>query len=282
MLDDLLQNKTKQVYFCGVGKSAILASLFSASVKSIGYKSDTMSALDWSHGDIGTLDQGAKVVFLSDSGQSYELITLAKYVREKFQCEAWYYGSNVTSELAGVCHKQWIYSSEDFTTNNLGLPTFSIVAAVRLFYLELDKFIELNITQEVVAITHPNGVIGLKNRKIESIDVSQRVDNAIFTNDVTVFNMFAVIAECKSGSVVIVNEQSDVINIITDGDIRRLGDGEQLVRFAMRERKVVEATEQMSIQSVRDIMKRENISSIPVTDEKGKFLYSLNVRDLFT
>ena len=94
--------------------------------------------------------------------------------------------------------------------------------------------------------------------------------------------MFALIAQCKSGSVVIVNEQNDVMNIITDGDIRRLGDGERLVRFAIRERNVIEVTEQMSIQSVRDIMKRESISSVPVTDEKGKFLYSLNIRDLFT
>ena len=281
MLHEILDNRTVPIYFCGVGKSAILASLFSSSLKSVGYKSDTISALDWSHGDIGALDQAGKVVFLSDSGQSHELINLAKYVCDKFQCEVWYYGRNLTSELATVCNKKWIYFTDDVTSNNLGLPTRSIVAAVSSFYIEFDKFIDINITKELVALTHPNGVIGLKNRTIDSISECHRVDNAICVTDVTVYDMFAVIAESKLGSAVIINRQYDVINVVTDGDIRRLGHGEDLIQFAVQKRSVIEVTNQMSIKSVWDMMKRESISSVPVTDANGKFLYSLNMRDLF-
>lgn len=279
MLNNILSSIDRYFYFCGVGKSEKLAELFSASLQSIGVKSFVISALNWSHGDIGQIQNNSTFIFLSDSGETSELLYLANYVNTHFGSEMWYFGQSPGSTLGKKCMNTWTYKVT-VKSNNLGLPTFSLSAAVNTFYAEFDKYIKLNTAKSTIAKTHPNGLIGMKNRSIETLPQEMKYCNSLSCSNATVGKILTSMTQSRLGSVVITTDELEIINIVTDGDIRRCGIENTLLEFALERRSVLTAKIDSSLYEVKNLMKSEKVTTLPIIDEQQKYKFSLNIRDL--
>ena len=70
-----------QIIIMGVGKSGILAHLFSSLLVSIGVVSRFIHPVEALHGDLGSVNKGDIVVLLSNNGSSPELVSLMPFLR---------------------------------------------------------------------------------------------------------------------------------------------------------------------------------------------------------
>lgn len=152
------------IVFCGVGKSAFLADLFSAQLHTFGYLSLSIDGSRLGHGEMAILDRQASLVFISHSGKSQELIDLANRLRNEPETRPrlLLLTGNDQSPLAKLCDLVMSYGEVEEPTNPL-IPSRSIVYAVSTFQLFLQKLIqhyqasELN---KIVRDNHPLGEIG--------------------------------------------------------------------------------------------------------------------------
>ena len=279
MIEKILRNCSGTIYFTGVGKSGIIAQLFASSLRSVGVSAGYLSSLDWSHGDIGCIKANDKMVFLSDSGETKEVLELCFYVKRNMSIETIYVGSVIDSTLAITCDESCIYY-KDPLKNPLGLPSQAISSLITEFYTSFQNFIESSVVAETVGVAHPYGVIGLKNRLAHSLPDEKLINNILSLHDVTVENIILEITRFGVGAVVIVDDLSRVINVVTDGDIRRLGLGAQLKKFAINQRAVVTGKASNNLFEIKEMIKSTGVTSLPITDDDGTFLFSLSVKDL--
>jgi D-arabinose 5-phosphate isomerase GutQ len=90
-LDAAVESATKLLLACsgtifltGVGKSYLVAQKCIATWQSLSVKAHLLHANEMMHGDMGILQRGDMLVYVSNSGNTDELIRIAKYVRSNF------------------------------------------------------------------------------------------------------------------------------------------------------------------------------------------------------
>lgn len=71
------------VYLCGVGKSGYISRKTIATWQSLGIRAQFLSPQDALHGDIGILRSDDIVLYISNSGNTEELLSLATYLKKK-------------------------------------------------------------------------------------------------------------------------------------------------------------------------------------------------------
>src|SRR3954453_13959563 len=70
------------VLTCGIGKAGIIARKLSASFSSTGTPSHYLNPADGVHGDGGSIRSGDLVIFLSDSGETEEILRMLSIVKK--------------------------------------------------------------------------------------------------------------------------------------------------------------------------------------------------------
>src|SRR3954471_20134726 len=70
------------VLTCGIGKAGIIARKLSASFSSTGTPSHYLNPADGVHGDVGSIRSGDLVIFLSDSGETEEILRMLSIVKK--------------------------------------------------------------------------------------------------------------------------------------------------------------------------------------------------------
>ena len=82
MLINCSKEKSKLI-ISGVGKSGIVARKIAATFSSIGLVSIFLNPLDAFHGDLGVVSKGDVCIFLSNSGETKELIELCPHIKNR-------------------------------------------------------------------------------------------------------------------------------------------------------------------------------------------------------
>ena len=208
----------------GIGKSANIANKMVATFNSTGQPAVFLHAADAIHGDLGNIQEGDVVIFISKSGNTPEVKALVPFIKNM---------GNKIIALTGN-PKSFLAIKSDFILdvsvekeacpNNLA-PTSSTTAqlvmgdAIAVSLLACKDF-----TEEDFARFHPGGILGKRlNIKVQDLisDYTPKVNLNASINEVII-----EISQNRLGITAVLNDKK-LAGIITDGDLRRMLENEK-------------------------------------------------------
>jgi arabinose-5-phosphate isomerase len=219
-VDDVLQ-MTGRLIFIAIGKSGIIAEKISASFSSIGVPSFFIDAGNAFHGDLGRVSADDVVVFVSNSGETEEVLQTYFALQEIF-------GKDLkTIALTGASDSTLAKNTQEALIVDVAseadvtklAPTNSTTATLVVgdaLLIAVQK--EKQFTKKDFALYHPGGSIGklllqtVKNvmhTKVPYVDIETPLNDVIYR-----------ISDFGIG-MTLVKDQDKVVGIVTDGDIRK-------------------------------------------------------------
>lgn len=207
----------------GVGKSAIIAQKIAATLNSTGTPSLFMHAADAIHGDLGMVQPTDSVLVISKSGDTPELkvlVPLIKRAGQKLICMV----SNTNSFLAKQSDFVLAATIEvEACPLNLAPTTSTTVClalgdAIAVCLLEKRGF-----TSSDFGKYHPGGALG-KKLYLKVSDIFPNNSFPIVQNTSSIKKVIVEISAKRLGITIVVDEQKNMVGVITDGDIRRMLD----------------------------------------------------------
>ncbi len=218
---EVIYNAPGRVILTGIGKSAHIAGKIVATLNSTGTPAIFMHAADAIHGDLGMIQTGDVVMCISKSGNTPEIKVLVPLIK-RFGNTLIGMVSNTDSYLAlqsDILLKATV--EREACPNNLA-PTTSTTAqlvlgdALAVCLLRLRGF-----TSSDFAKFHPGGALGKKlYMRVADIYVSNPVPKT--SKNASLSEIILEISSKRLGATAIVDEQDNLLGIITDGDLRRL------------------------------------------------------------
>jgi arabinose-5-phosphate isomerase len=279
---DLIYGSKGRLVVTGMGKSAIIANKIVATLNSTGTPSIFMHAADAIHGDLGIIQTEDIVLCLSKSGNTSEIKVLVPLIKKM---------GNKVIALVSNCESYLALNSDyiiratvdsEACPNNLA-PTSSTTTqlvmgdALAVCLLQMRGF-----SQQDFAKFHPGGSLGKKlyTRVNDLIDRSVRPWVNLEEN---IQNTIINISSNRLGATVVIDNDNNLLGIITDGDVRRmLEKGFSLKSLKAKDimsvnPKIVEANE-LAVKAF-NIMEENKITSVIVLD-RGKYIGLVHIHDI--
>jgi arabinose-5-phosphate isomerase len=210
-----------RVVITGIGKSAIIANKIVATLNSTGTPSLFMHAADAIHGDLGMIKEEDFVICVSKSGNTPEIKVLVPLLKRL--------GAKL---VALVSQKNsYLAAQADFTLyagfeveacpNNLAPTTSTAVHmamgdALAICLLEARGF-----TAADFAKFHPGGSLG-KRLYLTVGDLVAKNSVPIVDKSAHLHEVIVEISSKRLGATAVVGDDSQLVGIITDGDLRRM------------------------------------------------------------
>ncbi|NDD58937.1 MAG: KpsF/GutQ family sugar-phosphate isomerase [Chlamydiae bacterium] len=205
----------------GVGKSGIIAEKIAMTLISTGTRALFLPAMNFLHGDIGIVSEKDVVIMISKSGESEELLNLIPFFKKK-GAKLLGIVSKPSSRLASqadlhIClpvEKELCGFDLVPTTSTVVQLIFGDILAVAL--MQNRKF-----NLEEYAKNHPSGSIGKKlTLTVKDIMLKEKHIPLCSPKD-KLSDVLVELSNKRCGALLIANEQSKLLGIFTDGDLRR-------------------------------------------------------------
>lgn len=219
-IEAIHQSKGRLV-ISGIGKSAIVAQKIVATLNSTGTPSLFLHAADAIHGDLGMMQANDMAMLISKSGESSEIKVLVPLIK------------NFGNPLIALCGNEHSFLakaadyfinttvSEEACPNNLA-PTSSTTAqmvmgdAMAVCLLQLKGF-----SPSDFAKYHPGGALG-KQLYLKVKDLSEKNTKPQVLDTDTIKAVINEISSKRLGATAVLNSETQLVGIITDGDVRRM------------------------------------------------------------
>ena len=217
LIDFLCQENTR-VIVIGMGKSGHVGSKISASLASTGTFSFFLHPAEAYHGDLGMIDKKDCILFLSNSGETEEIIRLLPFIKKNGNSIISIIG-NLDSTLAK--NSDWILDAsvdKEACPINLAPTSSSTLSLILGDCLTLALMRAKGFKQEDFAKLHPGGNIGrrlLTTAKDHIVPIESLVckENSSFKDLLSLMS--------SGGQGLILVQAGKGFGIITDGDLRR-------------------------------------------------------------
>ncbi|WP_131537204.1 KpsF/GutQ family sugar-phosphate isomerase [Pedobacter nototheniae] len=214
-------NCNGRVIVTGIGKSAIIAQKIVATFNSTGTPAIFMHAADAIHGDLGMIQQNDIVICLSKSGNTPEIKVLIPLLKTSGNILIGMVGE-LNSYLAQ--HADLILNTsveKEACPHNLA-PTTSTTAqlamgdALAICLLECRDFNEADFAKY-----HPGGALG-KKLYLKTGDLALSNEKPHIKRSASVKEVLIEISKNRLGAVAVIDDENQILGVITDGDIRRM------------------------------------------------------------
>ena len=261
-----------KVILCGVGKSGLIAAKISATLSSVGTPSFSLSANDCSHGDLGSISKKDVLILLSYSGSTEELKNIIKYANR----------NKIT--LIGIMSKKnsILYKASDIKLlipevieAGLGIvPTSSTINQLSIGdALAVATLNNKNISKKDFKKFHPSGNLGAKLKTVEDIMLIK--DKVPFISENSNMKIaLKILTQKKLGTLIVKNKKGYTTGIITDGQIRKIGQKTQnLHNLKVRQvmtKNPIKVDKDILAQKALAIMNEKKITSLCVFKSKKK------------
>jgi len=281
---DLLETCAGRVVVTGMGKSGIIAHKLSATFSSTGTSALFLHAAEAVHGDLGMVQTNDVVVALSYSGETEELIRLLESIRR--------IGARLIA-LTGDPHST-LGTASDVTLScavteeacpmNLA-PTASTTATLAMGdALAMALAQRKGFQAEQFAYLHPGGRIG---RRLMRVDSVMHAGDALptVTREAGMPDVIQQISSKRLGMTCVVDEQSGLVGVVTDGDLRRhMTPGSDLLSHhaaeVMTTRPVTVPLGTLAVEALR-VMEQRKITSVVVVDDRNTVRGVVHLHDLW-
>lgn len=278
---NLIYNSRGRLVVTGIGKSAIIATKIVATLNSTGTPSMFLHAAEAIHGDLGMVQPGDVVICISKSGNSPEIKVLVPLLKR--------FGNpliGMTASTSSFLAKESdyvlnAYVETEACPNNLA-PTNSTTAQLVLGDALAVCLMELrNFKSEDFAKYHPGGALG-KKLLLRVSDMLDATHKPVVSPDASIKTVIMEISEKRLGVTAVV-ENSKIIGIITDGDIRRMLNnrdsfGDLTAKDIMTQNpKMVKPTDM--VVDAFNIMENNSITQLVVANE-GHYIGIIHIHDI--
>lgn len=216
-----IYNTPGRLIITGIGKSAIVAQKIVATLNSTGTKSLFMHAADAIHGDLGLMNEDDTVLCISKSGNTPEIKVLIPLIKN--------FGNKV---IGMVSHEEsflaaqsdyliYLPMSREADPNNLAPTTSTTLQmamgdAIAIALLSLKGF-----SQEHFARFHPGGSLGKKMfLRVQDVIAKNSKPKVYESHDIR--SVIIEISGNRLGATAVVDDNENLVGIITDGDLRRM------------------------------------------------------------
>lgn len=277
-----IANCKGRVVISGVGKSAVIAQKIVATFNSTGSPSVFMHAADAIHGDLGIIQEEDVVIIISKSGNSPEIKVLIPLIKNFGNILIGMVG-NIDSFLAK--QSDIILNTtvdQEACPNNLA-PTTSTTAqlvmgdALAVTLMEIKGF-----KSDDFAKFHPGGTLGKKlYLKVADLFIINEKP-MVFPNH-TLKEVIIEMTKKRLGATAVVDEENNLLGIITDGDLRRMleknGDLEKKsAKDIMTATPKTISADALAVEAL-DMMRKKEITQLIVVDNR-KYSGILHLHDL--
>lgn len=211
---------TGKIIFTGNGKSGSIARKLAATFSSLGNSSFFMHPSDALHGDLGMIGKHDCVIMLSKSGSGFEFDHIIRYC-----------SSQKISTILICCDKGPLIKKAEIVvilpliqeacSMNLAPSSSSTIMlafgdALAIVLSKIKGFTHQNFAQ-----FHPGGTLGKK--LILTVDAFMYSEDALpLLGPQTLFQeVIITITSKKLGTGIVVDENNQLLGLITDGDLRR-------------------------------------------------------------
>lgn len=216
----ILQSKGR-VIITGIGKSAAIGTKIVASLNSTGTPAIFMHAADAIHGDLGIIQRDDVVICISKSGNTPEIKVLIPLIKRNDNPLI-----AIVSDMDSFLAKsadivlQATVDSEA-TPHNLA-PTSSTTAQLVMGDALMVALVETKgFSPEDFAKYHPGGSLG-KKLYLKVNDIIAQNETPSVKPDCEIRLVISEISSKRLGATAVIDDDRNVLGIITDGDIRRM------------------------------------------------------------
>ena len=280
----LLSECSGRIVVSGLGKSGHVGRKTAATFASLGVPAFFLHATEGSHGDLGMVCREDIGYFLSNSGETKELIDLIPYFR-RLGAPIISVTGNPDSTLARESDVV-LNSHVEKEADPLGLaPTSSTTLQMALGDAVAGMTtLLLGLKKEDFALFHPGGSLGrqLLLRVRDLMGNENRIP--LTKHDALVKDALFEITSKGYGATVIVNDEGLLSGIFTDGDLRRLIEKEGLsgldlpVCRAMTKNPKTISPDKLAVEAVRMVEKCE-VSALVVVED-GRPLGMVHIHEI--
>ncbi len=227
----LISGISGRVVVTGMGKSGHIGRKFAATLASVGTPALYVHPGEASHGDLGMITSDDVVMALSNSGQTEELADIIAYCSRFSIPLIGMTGraDSVLAEAAGIA----LVLPAAAEACPMGLaPTTSTTMMMALGdALSVALLEQRGFSETDYQVLHPGGRLG--RRLLRVSDLMHSGDAMpVVRPDQLMQEVLLVMTQCRQGCAGIVDDESRLIGIITDGDLRRHLDGDMMALSA--------------------------------------------------
>lgn len=219
-IDAIFQSKGRLIV-SGIGKSGHIGRKISSTMASTGQKSFFLHPSEAHHGDLGMIDKDDVLLLLSYSGEASELMVVIEYIK-RIGGTTISITRDINSSIArnsnihlNLPHVHEAYSSIDCIPTVSSTMTLALGDAMAVALLAKRGF-----TISDFKRLHPGGAIGHSLMFVHEM-LHKGAEMPVVTEKATMGEAIIVMSEKGLGCVAIVDSESKMIGIITDGDLRR-------------------------------------------------------------
>jgi arabinose-5-phosphate isomerase len=284
----LLASCRGKVVTVGVGKSGHIAQKAAATLTSTGTTSVFLHPSDALHGGMGLVTEGDVCLFVSNSGETAELLELLPYMQHR-RAPVLAVVGNTESALARRADVVLDASVEqEACPLNLAPTTSTTVALAVCDALAMTLMSVKKLTPEDFALNHPGGRLG-KRLMVRVSDLMRGGDeNPTVVTSATLLEVVQAISRGGLGAVNVCDGSGRLAGIVTDGDVRRalqrmqLEDLKGLTAEGVMTREPVVVGPDLLAYAALQLMENRpsQIAVLPVVDGDGRCVGLLRLHDI--
>lgn len=276
---NLINKKRGKIIVSGIGKSGIIAQKLASTLSSTGIPSLFIHPVEALHGDIGILEKNDVGFFISNSGETKEILNLL-FIFKKRKNKVIGLTGKTNSSLSK--HSDVVLDGsviEEACPFNI-IPTCSTIVAMALgdaFTVSLMK--KYNFSLNNYKKFHPSGSIGKNFLKVKDLMFIENLPKILCGS--LMKEVIINLASTSLGAVVIVNKKDIIKGIYTDGDLKRTFKiknnflTDKIDNF-MTKNPVIIKKDVLAIKALK-LMKDKQISVLPVINRNKKIIGLINI-----
>lgn len=219
---ELILNCKGRLVLSGIGKSGHIATKLAATFASTGTPAYFVHAAEAAHGDLGMITKDDVVIGISYSGESSELITIIPTIKREGAKLIAFTGNPESSlgrysDVTINCYVEHEACPLNLAPSNSTTVTLAIGDA-----LAISCLVARNFTRNDFARSHPGGALG-RRLLVHVEDVMHKgteVPKVLQTTKL--LDAVREMSHKSLGMTAIVDEDNNVLGIMTEGDLRRV------------------------------------------------------------
>ena len=276
-----------RVVCTGMGKSGHIARKISATLASTGTPALFLHPGEGVHGDLGMVTSDDVVLAFSNSGETSEVVSLLPSLR-RIGAKLISVVGNQSSTLGRNSDVTLLVEVEKEACP-LGLaPTTSTTAALALGdALAVCLLDQHQFTPENFAVFHPGGSLGCKLLLTVENIMHGEEDNPVIHRTATVKDALFVMTNKGLGAANVIDEEGNLVGLVTDGDIRRgLDSGSNFLVWPIEDMMTKSprtiTKDKLAAEALHIMEKHQPrpITVLPVVSHDGKSLGLVHITDL--
>ncbi len=268
---NLILKTEGKVIITGMGKSGLIGKKISATLSSTGTPSFFLHPAEAIHGDLGVIDKKDIVIAISNSGETPELLAIVPIIK-RWGNKIIGITNNPKSTLAKISDIHLFLNVEkeacplNLAPTSSSTATLALGDALAVAVFELKGF-----STEDFAKLHPGGSLGKKLMKVKEI-MHTGDELPIVKPETPLIDAIITISEKGFGATFVIDNNGNLMGIVTDGDLRRFirsgGSVDNSKTKDVMTKNPKSITDNILVLEALEIMERYNITVLPVIKDK--------------